>query len=562
MSTIIRAEPALSRSQLAFRIGLARKRTAAYPLHKLDFIMMDLERPDHSHRHADWCVGDLSGRVLEFLSCADGIDGASDPRLQELFERILRTRRPSGLFGRYAQQYTACTDAPEKHLMSGCHRLFNGLIKYFERTNDFRALEGAVGLGDWLVRNKDEWRKRHGDGQDCGIHFWVTEPLANLYRWTGEMKYLDMAAMIMAPWKRIDFNHSHGLLTTLRGLQLAAIYTGDNGWNEKPERVRRTIIDQCYEMPDGCIAETLPHSFRNEGCAIADWLMLNLNAGFISGQDEAYAKAENILWNALFFNQFVTGGFGHRDLSPHGYLMGPVSECWWCCTENGGLAMTEYARHAVTLRGNTVQINALVPGTFTLARRQGAPIVVTVGTNYPSAATAVIRVNNLPEGFEVQVRTPSCIKNAGLAKHPTDSALEIRLTGQIGHTIEPYQDKVILKYGPAILAPMIYYWDAQAWGNEKSNAPPGYIPTVLPAGLPRLEAPGENQDGFQAFSATPWPDWSYFETGPDAELSIEGASAHVNLVFDNGQKQTLWFSPMCHLTSDMSYYETPILFKK
>ncbi len=557
-----RSRPALSHSQLALRIGLARKRTASYPLHKLDFIMMDLERPDWSHRHADFCVGDLTGRVLEFLACADGVDGVTDSRLPELFERILRTRRPSGLFGRYGQEYSPCFEEPEKHLMSPCHRLFNGLIKYFELTNDYRALEGAIGLGDWLVGHKDEWKKKYGDWQDCAIHFWITEPLANLYRWTGQKKYLDMAAMVIENVHRVDFNHSHGLQTTMRGLQLAAIYTGDSSWNEKPERLRRKIIDEFIEMPDGCIAETLPRSFRNEGCSIADWLMLNLNSGFISGSDEAYAKAETILWNALFFNQFATGGFGHRDLSPHGYLMGPISECWWCCTENGGLAMTEYARHAVTLRGKTVHVNLLVPGVFSIKRCDGAPIEVTIGTNYPSSAGAIIRVTNLPQGCQVKVRTPSCIKNAAIEEVKSDAALEIRLTGQIGHTIEPYQDKVLLKYGPVILVPLVNYWNTQRWSNDKTNAPPGYIPTVLPAGLPRIEAPSLKTDGFYNFSSEPWPDWSYFETGPDAELSVEGASCHVDLVFDDGQKHKLWFSPMCHLTSNLSYYETPIMFKK
>jgi len=97
------AIPCLSEhSQLAFRIGLARDRTTRYPLDSLDFIMMDLERPDMCSRHAHWWTGDLTGRLLEFLSCAEGVDGKSAPRLGELFERILRRRRPSGLFGRYA----------------------------------------------------------------------------------------------------------------------------------------------------------------------------------------------------------------------------------------------------------------------------------------------------------------------------------------------------------------------------------------------------------------------------------------------------------------------------
>ncbi len=44
------SKPLLAASQLSFRIGLARTRTAAYPLDSLDFIMMDLERPDEPQR--------------------------------------------------------------------------------------------------------------------------------------------------------------------------------------------------------------------------------------------------------------------------------------------------------------------------------------------------------------------------------------------------------------------------------------------------------------------------------------------------------------------------------
>ena len=319
------SEPALADSQLQFRIGMARRRTAAYPLDTLDFIMIDLERPDRRTRHAWWCTGDLSGRLLEFLSVAEGVDGKSDPRLGELFDRILRTRRPSGLFGRYGRSSETRHAPPEEDLFGASHRLFNGLIMYYDLTGDPRALDAAVGLGNWLVARRDAWQKAFGDRETCIIPFWVTEPLAELYRLTGERKYLDFAAMIV-PWlKKHEGVHSHGLMSTLRGLQSAAIHTGDASWNEKPEHFRRMIIDERFEMPDGCVCEIFPVSLRNEGCSIADWLMLNLFSACISGEREGYDKAENILFNALFFNQFVTGGFGQRDLMPNGYLTGPIT---------------------------------------------------------------------------------------------------------------------------------------------------------------------------------------------------------------------------------------------
>ena len=143
-------EPALGPSQLSFRIGLARTRTAAYPMDSMDFILMDLERPDGRTRHAHWCTGDLTGRLLEFLSCSEGVDGARDPRLATLFERILKQRRPSGIIGRYAA--TPVNLAPEDDPLACANRLFCGLIRYFDLTGDARAIDAAQGMHGRLPR--------------------------------------------------------------------------------------------------------------------------------------------------------------------------------------------------------------------------------------------------------------------------------------------------------------------------------------------------------------------------------------------------------------------------
>jgi len=518
------SKPILSESQIQFRIGLARQRTASYPLDSMDFIMMDLERPDHCSRHAHWCTGDLTGRLLEFLSQAEGVDGKSDPRLSQLFKRILRQQRPSGIFGRLA-------DDGDCH--SGANKVLFGLVRYYHLTHDSQALEAALKTAKHLISYKENWISD-------GISNWVTEPLAWLYGITKNQDYLDFCAMIndkcLAPEPA---GHAHGLMTTLRGLQTAALVTGDEAWNKKPESHRLKITGRYLEMPDGCVPEVFPSSPANEGCAIADWLMMNLNAGLISGDDSAYEKAERILWNGLAFNQWITGGFGIRGLAPNGYGMGRFEEAWCCCLHNGGMALTEYARHVVTFRDHNIHVNFLVPGTYKLSLPANQVAEVKISTTYPASAEAVIVAKNIPATITMKVRVPSCIKKPELSRTINGDRVKIVLKGQLGHRIETCPKGVMLTYGPLILAPFAAGPCRNAVLQVQDKA---------------------DSDGFLQLSNKPLPMWSYFEEGPGALCGVDEAAVNVPVKLAANEIKELRFVPLCYYTSNLSLWDTPISF--
>ena len=559
--TAIKAKASLTPSQLSFRIGLARERTRKYPMDDMNFIMMDLERPELNSRHAHWCAGDLTGRTLEFLSTADGVDGITDDRLDEMFIRILNTQRTNGLLGKYVDKHVPAAETDTELLLAGINKLLTGLMRYYRLKKDSRALDAAIKVSDVILNNQNEIIAQRGKSGPWTFFTWIYEAFAFLYDATGDKKYLDFFESFLPHVPEIRLSHSHSFLTTLRGIQTWCMVTGNKTYNIEVEKYRKKIIDEHYEMIDGGISEVFPHSFRNEGCSIADWMTINLNAGLLNNDDLAYEKAENILWNALYFNQFITGGFGHRDLAVNGYSDGGISEAWWCCTENCGMAMAEFASHVVTYDKGVVHINFLIPGKYTIPMCDTKDITVYITTTYPSQFDGFIKIENLPESAKVNVRIPSFVKNGVVKESVIRNTKHLHVTGKIGHYIVEYEDRIALKYGPLILSPSIYYWENNFEDLLKDHGDlAGYIPSILPSKNCKIVSEGYDENGFMKFQTDPLPDWSYFEEGNISRTAVKGAPVNVTLEFDDGQRRTLRFWPLCYNISNFSYYHVPILF--
>ena len=418
-------------------------------------------------------------------------------------------------------------------------------------------------MADLTLRNRDAWYKKLKQCGGRAIEFWITEPLALLYGVTGNKEYLDFVGMINDGLEMPDKGaHAHGYLATLRGLQLAALITGDAAWGEKPEAARRMIVEKHYETPDGGVAEGFPPGRRNEGCAIADWLMLNLNAGLLGDDDAAYDKAERIFWNALAFNQWMNGGFGLRSVTRKGYGVQEFEEAWCCCVHHAGMAMTEYARHAVTFRNQTVRINLLVPGSYRLTLDRGRTIEVRIETRYPSAAAATISATGVPSDVTVRVRIPGCVKDAVLSESREGESLQVSLDGQLGHTLEDCQPGVVLKYGPLVLISSEQRGTTANQAEKvNENVMIGGVHRSLPKGTEILQLKDRvGKDGFLHLSDKPRPVWCYDDEMPGGPCWIEGGPVNVPVKFANGEIKELRFVPMCSNLSFYALYATPVRF--
>ncbi len=560
--TVSLSKPLLAPSQLSFRIGLARTRMSSYPCNTMDFIMMDLEQPENKIRKASNATGDLTGRLLEFLCCSEGVDGQNDPRLETLYENILKQQKPSGYVGRI--------QPPKDDIFQGSapSKVFHGLLRYYDLTGDPRALKAARGIAEILWSVRDLWKK--GMQSEKGFNdivTWVGDPFARLYGITKDQRWMEFCAMIRDNVRPLEGRktHSHGFLSTLRGLQVMALVTGDLSWNRLPEKYQKIIIEKHMGKPDGNIPEFFPDSSRNEGCSIADWMMLNLNQGLIAGDDPAYDKAERTFWNALAFNQLITGGFGHRGLAPNGYGVDNIHEAWWCCTQDSGMGMSEYARHTVTFRDNAIHVNFLTPGEFELPLPGDKWARITIKTTYPSRAEATIEAENVPENIPLKIRIPSWVKNPQINQTRSGNRVKVAFRGDMGHRIEHTNPGVILTYGPLVLVPT----RTVKVGSAPASVPDviqGYDPQAMPPDIPKikLNTPAD-ANGFVKLPLCPperpLPPWNYWYEGPGSPTWVEGAGVEAGLKFSDGKVIYTRFSPMCYTTSCLSLFETPVVFQ-
>jgi len=392
--------------------------------------------------------------------------------------------------------------------------------------------------------------------------------LARLYDITKDKRWIEFCAMLRDNLRPLgeEKTHSHGYMTTIRGLQVMTLLTGDLSWNAIPDRSQKYIIEKHLVMPDGNIPEGFPTSLRNEGCSIADWIMLNLNQGLINDDDDAYDKAERACWNALAFNQFITGGFGHRRIASNGYGVDQIQEAWWCCTQNGGYAISEYARHSVTFRNDTIHVNFFTPGEFEVLLPGERWARIKISTAYPSKAEASIQAENVPEDIKLKIRIPSCVRNPQIDQTRQGNKVMATFRGDIGHRIEYTHPGVILTYGPLVLVPPKGVGVGSKKSPSSDGIPDGYVPQSIPDGIPIIKLNSSpDADGFIKLPLCPperpIPTWSYFDEGPGSRTWVEGAAVEVHLKYPDGSVIPTRFIPMCFSTSCMALFETPVVFE-
>ena len=309
------------------------------PFYTVDFVLADAV-PEHVRRFTEFS-GDVSGRYLGALATVAQFSGKKFPELDRVAAKIVKLQKADGHFGDpFSPNAVTKSDMAT---MWGNGRLLIGLLEYYRLNPSPEIIACARRLGDCFVELGPRFNdpaiveKFSGDQVAVGYICWtqIIEGLVELNRLTHDEKYLALAGRIAANTHRYPKEHSHGFACALRGILELYRVTHDDRWLKQVESEWDGIVTSGNLLPQGALPEVFtPWIARDEGCAEADWLRLNLALWAETRNPRYLDNADLTLFNEFFFNQFSTGDYGHHKFSAEG-IAPWCARAWWCCTFHG-----------------------------------------------------------------------------------------------------------------------------------------------------------------------------------------------------------------------------------
>jgi len=491
----------LDAGELSRRERLSSERVLAGgpPRYDLDFLLADLI-PKPGRRFTEFS-GDLSGRYLEALARTGAIELA-----RPLEAAIFGLQRPDGGFANPLSSGSGVEDDDMARVW-GHGRLLTGLLAAYEEGGDAKALAAARGLGDFLVRVAPRFQDEgvvaeFSSGKLAhGYICWTQnlEGLAALYQATEEPRYLELAQAVAERVRRHPNQHSHGWLSSLRGLVALAEVSGDARILQQAETAWQELVDSGNVLPTGTIPEYfLPGMARDEGCSQADWVRLNLELWRRTENARYLEAAERAVFNAFFLNQFPSGDFGHMELVDDGLGYG-TSSAWWCCTLHGLRAFPAIRQAAFREAGGALRYELPVDGSI---RARG--LQLRASAELAQLAAVRFEVVGAPsEAVRLEIRRPAWSGElvSDLAGETSQDGLRFERVWRTGEAFAVQYDPLErrdggrLFLGPWLLAvseaasPRFFDephqnnrvdWDSLAAGDRPSRRTVEYIPAGYP----------------------------------------------------------------------------------
>jgi len=433
-----------------------------------------------------------------------------------------------------------------------------GLTTYVRYTGNRAPLETCRRMADLLCATFGEGPGQRDiikSGPQVGMApTSVLEPMVQLYRLTGEPRYLDFCAYILRAWeqpegprilsilltaKRVDKianGKSYEMLSCLTGALEYYRLVGDPKILEACLNAWQDIVDhRLYLTGAASYWEVFHDDFDlpnvnnvGETCVTVTWIQFNAQLLRLTGEARFANQLEHVVLNQLFGAQRCDGSSWGYYVQMEGRKPYSTNLDGHCCLSSGPRGVALIPTFALATDGDGAVVNLYSPGTAQLCLRDQTRVTLKLATQFPAEDHVRIAVEPSEERmFTIKFRLPTwCLRPALTVngrKIPVlrgaDGYAALRRTWRKGDEVLVHlpmqaglvvgdhsnKGKVALTYGPLVLAADEELLNPD--GPTEKSSPPMTINAVAVAG-PKLRQ--------LHFNPEPAPE--KFKTWPGAQL--------------------------------------------
>ncbi|MCX6223710.1 MAG: glycoside hydrolase family 127 protein [Bacteroidia bacterium] len=153
--------------------------------------------------------------------------------------------------------------------------------------------------------------------------------------------------------------------------------------------------------------------YEDEGCGLADWIVVNLMMFELTGETRYIDHAELTLVNHFFMNQFNTRGFGHLAFTQE--IVGGKGWQGWdrkfgsenpgCCSLWGQWGLGQAGRFIITQNTDTLYVNLYPSADIEIPDKSSH---LTIKSDFPRMSQAAIKLRTgKPIRYDLALRKPA-----------------------------------------------------------------------------------------------------------------------------------------------------------
>lgn len=426
----------------------------------------------------DW-VGEHIGKWLHAATLAwvHNHDAALRAKLDFAVAELIKCQLPDGYLGTYSpEQYWTSWD-----LWSHKYNLI-GLITYMRYTGNLQPLEACKKMADLVCRTYGDGagQKTIIDGPYDGLaNGSILEPMALLYRLTGEKRYLEFCHYIIRAFEqpagpgpnepKVDSPRivstllagkgvykvgghakAYEMLSCINGLLEFYRTTGERPLLDASLAAWKDIVEKRL-YPTGTASSrelfTPDHEQPNtekvgETCVTVTWLQLNAQLLRLTGEARFAQELEKLALNQLIGAQTPNCDAWGYYVEMEGKRPNPFFSC---CNSSGPRGLALLPTFATSTDADGVVVNLYESGIAKVTLNDHRAVTIKTETKYPGDGRVGMTIT--PEGtgeFAVKLRVPAWTPGAPIlvngetqaATPGADGYVALRRAWQAGDRIE------------------------------------------------------------------------------------------------------------------------------